>query len=238
MPVIGARLKERFGLETRQHEPDFAVARGAALFAQMMAAGNRTAAAGLGAPSVSLGDDGDDGGSEEGRTGYQRADGSIAGAPGIVRVTSVVPRGLGVKVIDQNDPNFAANPLRARWYVVHVLPAGTPLPVSAGPVRFATGMDNQPGVDIEVWEQTGAAESEELADNARIGTGKIRSLIGLPAGSPIDVTFSMTETGTLTVDAVEPGSGKQVRFDLQIGGMDQAAVNEARAAVAQHRMRS
>jgi molecular chaperone DnaK len=233
MPVVGARLKERFGLETRHHEPDFAVARGAALFARMA---GRQRPVGLSPPGVSFGDDGDDrdGGAEEGRA----AVGDAVDARGIMRVATVVPRGLGVKVVDQNDPNFPASPLQARWYIVHVLPANTPLPASAGPVRFATGMDNQPGVDIEVWEQEGTVESEELADNARIGIGKLRSLIGLPAGSPIDVTFSMSETGTLTVHAVEPGSGKQVRFDLQIGGMDQAAVNQARTTVAQHRMRA
>jgi hypothetical protein len=48
----------------------------------------------------------------------------------------------------------------------------------------------------------------------------------------------MNETGLLTVHAVEPGSGKEVRFDLQIGGMDQTAMDEARAAVARHELGS
>lgn len=33
----------------------------------------------------------------------------------------------------------------------------------------------------------------------------------------------MSETGTLTVHAREPESGAEVRFDLQIGGMDDKA---------------
>jgi molecular chaperone DnaK len=40
------------------------------------------------------------------------------------------------------------------------------------------------------------------------------------------------------VQATEPRSGREVRFDLQIGGMDQAAVDEARATVARHQMTS
>jgi molecular chaperone DnaK (HSP70) len=154
------------------------------------------------------------------------------------RVTTVVPRGFGVKVIDQNDPNLHTNPLKARSYIVHLLPANTPLPATVGPVQAATGMDNQPVVDIEVWEQQGAVESEELADNTCVGRGRLRSLVGLPAGSPIELTFSMNETGLLTVQAKEPSSGREVRFDLQIGGMEQAAVDKARAAVARHAVSS
>ena len=48
----------------------------------------------------------------------------------------------------------------------------------------------------------------------------------------------MSETGLLSVHATEPGSGREVRFDLQIGGMDQATADEARAAVARHQMTS
>jgi molecular chaperone DnaK (HSP70) len=154
------------------------------------------------------------------------------------RVATVVPRGFGIKVTDQNDPQFESNPYQARLYIVHLLPANTVLPATVGPVQVATGVANQPAVDIEVWEQQGAVESEELADNICVGRGRLRSLVGLPAGSPIEITFSMTETGLLTVQATEPRSGREVRFDLQIGGMDQAAVDEARAAVARHQMTS
>jgi molecular chaperone DnaK (HSP70) len=230
-PAVAVRLKEQFGLESRRHEPDLAVARGAALFALITQA-RRTTGLGGGAGQVS------------GAAALEE----VAGRLGISRdkaeemmsrrVATVVPRGFGVKVIDQNDPLFHSNPLKARSYVVHLLPANTPLPFSVGPVQLATGADNQPGVDIEVWEQKGEIESEELADNTYIGRGRLRSLVGLPAGSPIELTFSMNETGLLTVHAVEPGSGKEVRFDLQIGGMDQTAMDEARAAVARHELGS
>jgi hypothetical protein len=48
----------------------------------------------------------------------------------------------------------------------------------------------------------------------------------------------MNETGLLTVRAAEPRSAREIRFDLQIGGMDQAAVDDARAAIARHQVRS
>ncbi|MGH3421486.1 MAG: Hsp70 family protein, partial [Streptosporangiaceae bacterium] len=221
MPAIAAQLKERFGLEIKRHEPDLAVARGAAMFS-LIARARQTAGLGVGTGT--------------GQASGMAAAEEVAGTLGISRdqaeemmsrrVATVVPRGVGVKVIDQNDPLFESNPYKARSYVVHLLPANTPLPASAGPVRFATGMDNQPAVDVEVYEQAGAAESEELADNTFVGRGKLRSLVGLPAGSLIEITFDMNETGLLTVHAAAPGSGKEIRFDLQIGGMDQAAVDE------------
>ena len=232
MPAIAIQLKERFGLDIKRHEPDLAVARGAALFS-LIAQARQTADLG--------------GGTGTGQASGMAAE-RVAGTLGIsrdqaeeimsLRVATVVPRGFGVKVVDQNDPLFHSNPDKARYYIVHLLPANTPLPASAGPVRFATGMDNQPAADIEVWEQKGAVESEELADNTFVGRGRLRSLVGLPAGSPIEITFSMNETGLLTVHAAAPGSGKEARFELQIGGMDQEAVDEARAMVARHEVKS
>jgi molecular chaperone DnaK (HSP70) len=233
MPAVAEQLAKQFGLEIKRHEPDLAVARGAALFA-LMAEARRTAALGAGPGSAGL-------------TGQAAAE-NVAGTLGIStdqaeemmarRVATVVPRGFGIKVADQNDPKFESNPYQVRSYIVHLLPANTVLPATVGPVQVATGVANQPAVDIEVWEQQGAVESEELADNVFVGRGRLRSLVGLPAGSPIEITFSMTETGLLTVQATEPRSGREVRFDLQIGGMDQAAVDEARAAVARHQMTS
>jgi molecular chaperone DnaK len=234
MPAVAARLTERFGLPIRRHQPDLAVARGAAIFAtfararHVMAGGEKTPAADPGSVRAAAEYVADKLG-----TSTDQAQEMISR-----EVTTVVPRGFGVKVIDQNDPLFETNPYKARTYVVHLLPANTPLPATVGPVMLATGIANQPGVDIEVWEQNGSGDSEELADNSFVGRGRLRSLAGLPAGSPIEVTFSMNETGLLTVHAVEPGSGKEVRFDLQIGGMDQAAVDEARAAVARHEVTS
>ena len=54
----------------------------------------------------------------------------------------------------------------------------------------------------------------------------------MPAQTPIEVTFYMSETGLLTVGAAEPGSGLNLRFDLQIGDLDQAGMNQARRSVA------
>jgi molecular chaperone DnaK (HSP70) len=122
--------------------------------------------------------------------------------------------------------------------ILHLLPANTPLPADTGPYPFATAVDGQRTLGIEVWEQAGPEESEELADNRKVGDGLLRNLPArLPAGTPFEITFFMSETGLLTVHAKEPRSGREVRFDLQIGGLDNARFDEARRSVAGYRVR-
>ena len=152
------------------------------------------------------------------------------------RVTTVVSRGFGVMSLDGRDPLALTDPMRARKMIMHLLSANTTLPEDTGPFTFHTSIENQRAVAIEVWEQAGTVESEELADNRKIGQGILKIPPRLPAQSPVEVTFYMSETGLLTVRAVEPGSGKNLQFDLQIGDLDQAGMDKARQSVANYQV--
>jgi molecular chaperone DnaK len=221
MPAVARALNDRLGLTARLHQPDFAVAKGAALFAltrTIRPAGD--ASSGL------------------------RSAGDVAAITGLTvpeveeiarkRVTTVVSRGFGVISLDGRDPLALTDPIRARKMIVHLLSANTPLPEDTGPFTFHTAIDNQRIVGIEVWEQAGEVESEELADNRKIGQGLLKIPARLPAQTPLEVTFYMSETGLLTVRAVEPGSGMNLRFDLQIGDLDKAGMDQARRSVADY----
>ncbi|MDN3353861.1 Hsp70 family protein [Actinomadura sp. DC4] len=216
MPVVRERLRERLGLEARRHEPELAVAKGAALFALVRQASREPG-----------------GGPEEiaDRLGISASEAAVMTRRS---VTTVVPRGFGVRVADQNDPLFATDPGRARTYVIHLLPANTPLPADSGAVSFATSIDNQPMAEVEVWEQKEGTSSDEVSDNACVARGRLRLPPRLPALSRLDVSFAVDETGRLTVHAEEPMSGNELDLELQIGGMDEAAVSAARTAVARH----
>jgi len=149
-----------------------------------------------------------------------------------------VPRAFGVKAVDGRDPLALTDPTHARQIILHLLPANTPLPEDTGPYTFQTAIENQRMLGIEVWEQAGPDESEDPADNRKVGEGLLRHLPArLPAGTPFEVTFFMSETGLLTVHAKEPRSGREVRFDLQIGGLDHAQFDQARRSVAGYRVR-
>lgn len=227
MPAVARRLADRLGLDARLHEPDLAVAKGAALFARIWQTKQTARAASNGISRAAAEDTAD----HLGMSVEQVA--AIAAK----KVTTVVPRAFGVKAIDPRDPLHKTDPLAARQMIVHLLKVNTPLPANTGPYPFGTGVENQRMIEIEVWEQQGSVESDELSHNRLIGKGMMTGLPAhRPAGSPFEVTFFMSETGTLTVHANEPNSGAELTFDLQIGGMDRAAVDAARTNIAKHKV--
>ena len=72
-----------------------------------------------------------------------------------------------------------------------------------------------------------AVASEELKHNTHIGEGLLRDLPPRPAGAPFQVVFHMTEMGLLQVHGREPGSGSEVRFEIQIGSLNEAETRRA-----------
>jgi molecular chaperone DnaK len=211
-PAVASALRERIGVDARLHEPELAVAKGAALYAQSRRARPAGPSGASAAPEV-----------------RQLA---------VAKVAAVVPRAFGVKAVDGRDPLALTDPLHARHIIMHLIAANTPLPGDTGPYPFVTAFAGQRAAGIEVWEQAGPDESEDLADNRKVGEGLLSHLPPrLPAGTPIEITFFMSETGLLTVHASEPRSGSEVRFDLQIGGLDGARLDEARRSVASYRVR-
>jgi molecular chaperone DnaK len=223
MPAIAQALRDRFELEGRQQDPHLAVAKGAALFALMqkikvsMPGDQEAGADAVQEVAARLGID------------PEQARGMIA-----KKVATVVPRAFGLKVVDAKDPLSKTDPDRARHYIEHLLTANTPLPADTGPQTFRTIADNQRLVLLEVWEQAGAVASAELEHNTHIGEGTLSDLPPRPAGAPFQVDFHMTETGMLQVHGREADSGSEVRFDIQIGGLDEARIREATTAVAQY----
>jgi molecular chaperone DnaK len=223
MPAIARTLRERCGLEGRLQDPHLAVAKGAALFALVRKI------------KVSL--SGEEGGAPTDSQVRDVADQLGMSAEQVEaiarkRVATVVPRAFGIKVVDTEDPLWKTDRAKARRYISHLLTANTPLPADTEPETFYTVDDDQSTVLLEVWEQAGAVASEEQEHNTRIGEGTLRDLPPRPAGAPFKVVFHLTETGLLQVHGYEAGSGAEVRFDIQIGGLDEAGTREAATKVA------
>jgi molecular chaperone DnaK (HSP70) len=223
MPAIARALRERCGLDGRLQDPHLAVAKGAALFALMRKI------------KVSL-SDGEPGAPMDGQV---REVADQLGMPAEQveaiarkRVATVVPRAFGIKVVDTDDPLWKTDRAKARRYISHLLTANTPLPADTEPETFYTVDDNQSTVLLEVWEQAGSIASEEQEHNTHIGEGMLRDLPPRPAGAPFKVVFHLTETGLLKVHGYEAGSGAEVRFEIQIGGLDEAGTREAATKVA------
>jgi molecular chaperone DnaK len=225
MPVITQALSERFGLAPKLHEPDLAVAKGAALFAVVK--------------QVKVSMPADASPAEARQAARQVADRlglSVEQVEELAakKVATVVPRAFGIKAIDGSDPRAQTDPDRAPSKIYHLLQANTPLPAEIEPETFYTVQDNQRNVLVEVWEQAGSLASDELANNTHIGEGLLTDLPPRPRGTPFDVTFWMSETGLLKVHAHEKRSGREVRFEIQIGGLTDEQVREAGRAVARY----
>jgi len=251
-PAVAAKLRERFGFEPKLHDPDQAVAKGAALFAliqsvKVLLPDEAEQNAGpLNSPQK---DDEDEKSAadlpeprstpESRRAMFSQAQvEKVADQLGmsvdqvrqlaVKSVTTVVPRAFGVKVLVAGDQPVPA------WSVVHVLEANRPLPAAPKPRQFYTAYPDQTMIELEIWEQAGSVSSPHLADNNKIGDGIITGLPPLPKGSPIDVRFTMTDTGSLRVEAIELSTGTELAIDLRIQGLSTAQVDEARTSVARY----
>lgn len=196
MPAVAAMLRQRFGFRPKIHEPDLAVAKGAALFA--LHESIRLAwppGADKGLPSLA----------------------KFLGVPEKVvekmaekTVTIVVPHALGVAVLD------TANTTGESFEVVHLLTANSPLP-AAQTQRFFTAEDKQVEIDIEIWEQAGAIASKRPEHNKQIGYVSIKQLPPRPLGTPVDVTFRMDKgSPLLQVQAKELNTGQTVDGEFKI----------------------
>jgi molecular chaperone DnaK len=141
------------------------------------------------------------------------------------QAVGVLPRAVGVLVRD------SADPAGLREFVHHVLAANTPLPASAS-TPFATILDDQRTVRIQVFEQAGAVASEEVAHNRRVLDGEFTGLPSKPAGARVDVTVTVGADGRLTVTARDARRGTLTLEAYVEGVVDGADVQRLTARTA------
>ena len=223
MPASSASGSSRkFRWEPRLTDPDLAVAKGAALYAagqtvryvegddgaqagQGAAADGSNRGAGLGPGPVT------DAAVEEVADKYgldPEAVRSIAQR----EVVNVLPKAVGVKLLDTTKPNWEDDPDGAS-YIEHLIAAQTQLPGTADTLVAKTVLPSQSAVEIEIWEQAGDVPSPELAANHRVdNAGLIQGLgrYALPVGSLIHIDISVDAEGTVRMRAVEPKSGNDL----------------------------
>jgi molecular chaperone DnaK (HSP70) len=211
MPAVAEALRTRFGFRPKIHEPDLAVAKGAALFALVESLRVRLP-----------------GDSADGETATVARELGMSAAVvqemATKKVTIVTPRAFGVQVIDPDDSTKKAS------LVSHLLVANTPLP-AAETKQYLTAVPDQREISIQIWEQAGAIASEKLQHNKHIGEAVIKRLPPLPEGSPVDVTFRMDDNGVLRAEATEIRTGKTATIDIVIGDLTKQQVTDAQNAV-------
>jgi molecular chaperone DnaK (HSP70) len=223
MPQVGERLKQEFGKEPQVHEPDQSVAKGAAVYGQKLAIGERirtelarelgTTPEQVDAATVT----------PEAR---ERAQEAVAEAVGMrlpalqkldaMKVTNVVSHSFGVVALRRSGTGHAE-------YISNLVLAQTPLPVTKTR-EYYTAEANQEAVDLRIMESSARQEDiDDLTHGSEVGTAILPMTTGLPEGAPVKVTFELNQQGRLVI------TGK----DLAVGGKTVTATIETNRALSE-----
>ncbi len=225
MPAVERQLTEKWGWTPRLHDPDLAVAKGAARYAL-----SRAVWAWEGEDAAPT--------DEEKRSRVQ----ALALATGVDeealtasanrQIVTVLPKSFGVRLQDTTASDWATQP--DKHYIEHLVHANESLPIKQRELSARTVVEGQTAIEIELYEQAGAEESPELSANKPVdqGKGQISKIPPLPRHSPISITMDVSDGGELKLHAVELSHGKELLIEVQVSLLTEEEVQAARDIVA------
>ncbi|MDQ4009418.1 MAG: Hsp70 family protein [Actinomycetota bacterium] len=211
MPMVSARLVKEFGWDPKLHDPELAVAKGAAIFALSRVVYRMQQEA-----KESAGSD------AEAQRAAAKVITDVAHQYGLAEATvqqlsakktrSVLPKAFGVGMHD---------PDTGRDWVKHLAFANDPLPTGDRTVAAKTIRHDQTAVLIQLYEQAGTVVSEERSANNPIddGRGTITGIPPQPVGqfASLDIVMSIDEDGLLQLRATERSTGNDVFIKVTVG---------------------
>ena len=212
MPMVAARLAKEYGWEPRLHDPELAVAKGAAIFALSRVVYKMQQEAKEGAGSAAEAEREAAKIVTEVARQYGMSEQMVRQLSG-KKTQSVLPKAFGVRMQDSTNPD--------RDFVKHLAFANDPLPTGDRTFTAQTIRHDQTEVLIELYEQAGTVLSEELAANNPIndGSGRITGIPPQPAGqfAKIDIVMSIDEDGLLELRATERSTGNALVIKVAVG---------------------
>ena len=233
MPQIAERLGQEFYIPQRLFEPDEAVAKGADLYGRKVLLDRKIQGKISEMTDTPL-EDADT--ATLAPTVVARAQADVARDMGLrlgavkklanTSITNVASHSFGIIVIAEHDTP------RRREAVSNLVLTNDALPASS--VRtYGTAEANQETVKIRIvenTEKTTLVEQEKYTSEAEIGEAVLPLPSGLPAKSPIEVTFELDQQGRLHVTGREPRSGSltEATFETK-GGISETELKEAKS---------
>ena len=230
MPQVRARLEQEFGFPIQLLDPDEAVAKGAAIYAQKLLVDDKikyelAQALNVAPEEVSI--------ESAPAEAVQRAQEQVARSSGL-RLDTVE------KFNQMSTINVASHSFGVIAWIVDALTgqekqvisnlilANDPVPASPSKT-YGTYEANQEGVELEVMENTQSDENvEDLSMGTKLGETLLHLPIRLTKGSPIEVTFELNQEGRLHVSGREPRSGALIEADFKTRSV--VSEEETRAA--------
>lgn len=211
MPMISAALTGRLGWDPQPTDFDLAVAKGAAIYGQSAV------------DEVLLSE------GQEAMSADAAPRPFLAGATSLT-IENVLARGLGVK--------FARDISDDIGYISFFASANDSIPTTPDPIGASTLSEGQRSVDIAIYEQGGERESELPSDNRELKTAVLPLPAGLPKGSPIDITVTITGEGIVKMIVTDEVSKEQVELEAMVSVLSQEQVDEETVKVTALTLRS
>ncbi|MDR3349919.1 MAG: Hsp70 family protein [Acidaminococcales bacterium] len=213
MPQVGERLKKEFSVPINSFDPDEAVAKGAAIFGNdLMVNGElkKAIAEATGKKAEDIKDV-----SQVDAAVMEKAAQKVAGNLGFSvdavkgagkTITNVISKSFGTDVYDNKGNKSVCN----------LILKNTSLPCEASD-EFCTSVNNQKTVLVEILENEIGEKNVPWDENLNILIGQAVLDIppNMPAGSPLRVTFKLSEDGRLDMEAVELSQNGKIHLTIQ-----------------------
>ncbi len=225
MPQVKARVDREFSTDAKTYDPDEAVAKGAALFAFKTAINDELVRriaeqTGQDATEINL---------EEVRPDtLQKAQQEVADNMGLAigqvkkaatTITNVTSKSFGLVTTDRHTRQDV---------LTNLIFKNDPVPREVSQ-QFGTLDDNQESVELKIMECEVSDPQVDPANAIDIGNAILSMPSGLPAQSPISITFKINEEGRLDIQAVEVTDGRSVEITLQTtSGISRQELAEAK----------
>ncbi len=216
MPQVSKALKEKYGLEPKILEPDEAVAKGAAIHAVNVYVNNQKSIteAGMenadGEVKVTIG-----GQTKEVNTEDYKEE--LAVKPEMMTIG-----GNTKKVVVSTTKSFAVEAIvDGATKCVNMLLKNEPMPEGSISVSqtFGTNEDNQVSADIKVYENDFIDQYFEVDEQLLLGNAILELNGNMPAGSPIQITFTLNVEGILEVTGKDLTSGNEIHVTMEVKGI-------------------
>ena len=212
MPQVTKMLVDKYGMEPKILEPDEAVAKGAAIHAVNVYVNNqkRLEPGASGETTVNV----------EGTTKELNADDykeELAVQPEMMSIG-----GKTRKVVVATTKSFAIEVLVNEVpQCCNMIVKNQSMPDGAISVSrvFGTHYDNQQNAELVVYESDFMEDSFDVDSDLVLGTATLELSGDLPAGSPIQITFTLNTEGILEVTGVDQTTNREVRATMQSKGI-------------------
>jgi molecular chaperone DnaK (HSP70) len=210
MPQIREAIISKYGIEPKSHEPDEAVAKGAALYATNVYIQNQE----------KINQWIESGKSEAEKPVIENAENyeeelvsaplAIGGTSTPITITTASTKSYGIAVVDPKD--------RSKEVINNMIFKNTAVPDDGLNItqQFGTASDNMVKASIRLFETDFDDEFLDYDEDYLIGSADLALPPNLPEGSPIEITLSLDKQGLLHVYGKDLTANNEVSADIQV----------------------